>query len=612
MDTWVQALTVYSGELIAGGLFTTAGGVAANNIAAWDGFSWSTLGSGMNSRVTSLTIYDGQLIAGGFFTAAGGVAADYIALWEGSVWLPLGSGMNSYVRSLSVYDGELIAAGDFTTAGGGTASRIARWSAPYSDTDGDSDPDWSDPDDDNDGVADASDIDPLNPNICADVDDDLCDDCSVGVDGFGPLADNFPNNDGTDTDADGICDAGECRPYPPQYDTLSTPSVKLVVSDQGNFAREGAPGVTLDYHDQGDCEEVYAYDGTPVIVRFSGGEYRIDHCMDYHNTFLRPHDGNPIQPVTNLVDHEFYSSGTFVTSDGALAIEKTYYAPQHPDTSSFMVQGLKVYSRDGGTHENVALGEAIDWDIPSSPSFINVGGASSTSKLIYLQGEGTGCAGTADNSRRFGGQSLIGIAYSNATCVDTSVAPANAHTRLRDVDIRPTGSFVAEDVYNLMQQSGYYTDASAADQYTLMTFVNGQTIGPDDTIYVYSALTSVYSGTSDDVAANASAAKAWFIGHVCSACGGPTSCCIGRVGDANNSGEDEPTISDISVIIDAKFITGTCGGDPPKIACLAEADTNQSGGADPTCDDITISDISTLIDYLFITGPGTATLPECL
>jgi len=93
---------------------------------------------------------------------------------------------------------------------------------------------------------------------------------------------------------------------------------------------------------------------------------------------------------------------------------------------------------------------------------------------------------------------------------------------------------------------------------------------------------------------------------------GGTGCCVGRVGDANGQSGDEPTISDVSVMIDAKFITGTCGGDPPKIACLAEADTNQSGGADPTCDDITISDISTLIDYLFITGPENATLPDCL
>jgi hypothetical protein len=85
-------------------------------------------------------------------------------------------------------------------------------------------------------------------------------------------------------------------------------------------------------------------------------------------------------------------------------------------------------------------------------------------------------------------------------------------------------------------------------------------------------------------------------------------CCIDRVGDANSSGDDEPTIGDVSVLIDAKFITGTCEG---KISCLAEADVNQSGDADPDCNDITIGDISSLIDYLFITGSSLG-LPDCL
>jgi hypothetical protein len=85
-------------------------------------------------------------------------------------------------------------------------------------------------------------------------------------------------------------------------------------------------------------------------------------------------------------------------------------------------------------------------------------------------------------------------------------------------------------------------------------------------------------------------------------------CCVGRVGDANSSGDDEPTIGDISVLIDAKFIAGTCDG---IISCLDEADINQSGVANPTCDDITIGDISILIDYLFITGPSLG-LPDCM
>jgi len=89
---------------------------------------------------------------------------------------------------------------------------------------------------------------------------------------------------------------------------------------------------------------------------------------------------------------------------------------------------------------------------------------------------------------------------------------------------------------------------------------------------------------------------------------GCDACCLGRAGDANGVGGDEPTIGDISVMIDAKFISGTCDG---ILNCLTEADINQSGSTNPTCDDVSIGDISVLIDYLFITGP-TLGLPNCL
>jgi len=97
------------------------------------------------------------------------------------------------------------------------------------------------------------------------------------------------------------------------------------------------------------------------------------------------------------------------------------------------------------------------------------------------------------------------------------------------------------------------------------------------------------------------------------ACG--DNCCRERTGDADGVGGDEPTIGDISAIIDAVFITA----DQSPIACMTEADVNQSGGAPRTIDDLTIGDISILISYLFIRGPydvmsnpdGTV-LPECL
>jgi hypothetical protein len=88
-------------------------------------------------------------------------------------------------------------------------------------------------------------------------------------------------------------------------------------------------------------------------------------------------------------------------------------------------------------------------------------------------------------------------------------------------------------------------------------------------------------------------------------------CCVGTVGNTDLGGEgtpadEEPTLGDIMLMVDAKFVSGDCS----VLQCLTEADVNQDGGANPTCDDITLGDIMYLVDYIFITGPGLG-LPDC-
>jgi len=73
-------------------------------------------------------------------------------------------------------------------------------------------------------------------------------------------------------------------------------------------------------------------------------------------------------------------------------------------------------------------------------------------------------------------------------------------------------------------------------------------------------------------------------------------CCTGKVGDVNQSGGDEPTISDVSALVDHLFITRR------SLGCIEEADVNQSGGAMPSENALTISDVSRLVDHLFISG----------
>lgn len=158
--------TLPNGDLVAGGSFSTAGGVAAANVARWDGTSWWPMGSGVNRRVDAAIVRsngqvvvgtdgvfgwngtawspygtssdgflgalaeapNGDLVAAGSFTTIGGVAANHVARWTGAGWQPLGGGMNNTVFCVAFLpNGDLIASGWFTVAGGVPASCIARW-----------------------------------------------------------------------------------------------------------------------------------------------------------------------------------------------------------------------------------------------------------------------------------------------------------------------------------------------------------------------------------------------------------------------------------------------------------------------------------------------------
>jgi hypothetical protein len=152
MNDYVRAVIVFDDDgagpdppaLYAGGQFTTAGGNPIVHIAKWDGASWSGLGGGMSGyAVFALAVFDDDgpgphppaLYAAGSITNAGGTPANNIAKWDGTSWTTVGGGTNNWILALAVYDDDgpgphlpaLYAGGYFTTAGGQPASRIARW-----------------------------------------------------------------------------------------------------------------------------------------------------------------------------------------------------------------------------------------------------------------------------------------------------------------------------------------------------------------------------------------------------------------------------------------------------------------------------------------------------
>ncbi|MCC7061832.1 MAG: hypothetical protein IT456_03450 [Planctomycetes bacterium] len=132
--TSVDALAVApNGDLIVGGTFTQAGGVAAANLASWNGTSWTSIGGGITGFVDALThLQDGSLIVAGQFSQAGAVAVNNIARWDGTAWSSLAGGLSvgtgAGVKSLQVLpDGRLVAGGLFGNAGGVSVGSVAIW-----------------------------------------------------------------------------------------------------------------------------------------------------------------------------------------------------------------------------------------------------------------------------------------------------------------------------------------------------------------------------------------------------------------------------------------------------------------------------------------------------
>ncbi|MCH8822292.1 MAG: hypothetical protein IH984_02175 [Planctomycetes bacterium] len=203
-DGWVTATVAYddgSGSaLYVAGNFSIAGGVKANRIAKWDGKQWSAIpGGGIgqgNDYVYSMRVFDDglsdhpALYIVGRFQSVGGIDAQNIARWDGMTWSTLGQGIHdngqgSITRAWAVEifddgtgDGPaLFAAGDFTFAGEHSSQNIAKWILCENAIPGDLD---------GDGVVTKSDLTILLSNWgpcddCNNCPADINNDCSVST-----------------------------------------------------------------------------------------------------------------------------------------------------------------------------------------------------------------------------------------------------------------------------------------------------------------------------------------------------------------------------------------------------------------------------------------------
>jgi hypothetical protein len=138
MNNTVSGVAVLpDGDVVAGGYFTTAGGVPVNQVARYDVDTgvWSDMGGGISGIFDYIAgvdvLPDGNIVIGGSFGNVSGVAANRIAHYNSStgVWSSLGTGVNADIEVVAaVPNGNVVAGGFFTNAGGTSAARIAQYS----------------------------------------------------------------------------------------------------------------------------------------------------------------------------------------------------------------------------------------------------------------------------------------------------------------------------------------------------------------------------------------------------------------------------------------------------------------------------------------------------
>jgi len=99
--------------LYFGGRIGYTGG-PIQDVVKWDGVAWFPLGSGIEgqlSEVRALTVFDdgsgAALYAGGTFSLAGGLPAENVAKWDGKHWSAVGEGIGGQIKdvnALAVFD----------------------------------------------------------------------------------------------------------------------------------------------------------------------------------------------------------------------------------------------------------------------------------------------------------------------------------------------------------------------------------------------------------------------------------------------------------------------------------------------------------------------------
>ncbi len=177
---------------------------------------------------------------------------------------------------------------------------------------------------------------------------------------------------------------------PLDFATLNTFCKKLKVYSNGEMSNN-ALNESMDFTDipggDGDtCATVYLYDASPVVC------IDRDHCYFavYDNDYGSDHALRQVSPMfyDNVSNPDYeYATAEFITGDSAVGLIVEYFAPKAEENCCFIIQKLKFWNRGEVTLDGIAVGEALDWDIPNydadHAASDNESGFDASRNLIY-------------------------------------------------------------------------------------------------------------------------------------------------------------------------------------------------------------------------------------
>jgi hypothetical protein len=393
------------------------------------------------------------------------------------------------------------------------------------------------------------------------------------------------------------------------WDTISTGVLSLAISNTGQFSgggNAGTRGVRMDYfNDPAECDTVDSIPGDTRVYLYDGG-FAVGGAVDtdgvggvddtvfanqiFGQGFRNEWSVYPLGDATVIDTAQIYywKSPKMVNEDTTLGFRVAWYAPQVTQSyfsgantrwmeQQFVTRSLKVWSNSStDSAKGLAVGDALDWDIPADSGSDNDGVGDAGRRLLYQIGgeyDQDNTLECQDNDLRFGGVALGWTAHWKSTggpkrwFADSAGWGGYVEANNRYV----YQGWDAAELYVNMETNNAWVgwtgptpDSQQTDLHSVLTAAFDFDLAPGETLAVYTVYASVRNDAASRIEQLADRGRAFtkYWG-----------CCEGRAGDYNGDGNDA-NVLDMNIGINIFFrLTLPVSAVP----CLGEADVNRNG-----------------------------------